>query len=963
MSSKRQRVRLSLTTIAAAATLLLGGCNRSTNPDTATPKTDGTATAEAGEAPLQLPERPFDYQVSTLDNGMQVITLEDHSTPVAAVQVWYHVGSKDEKPNRRGFAHMFEHMMFRGTENIGPKAHFEYIRKVGGWTNAFTAFDNTTYIQVVPSNQVEMVMWLEAERMGFLKINDGYFDTERKVVAEEFRMGREQPYGTVLEKLLPEIFGKHPYQWSPIGNMDELAQADAKELQEFWNTYYVPNNAALVVVGDVKHADVEAMAKDYFGWIPKYEAPPRVTVREPVQTEPKKIKLKERNGPVPIVALVYRTVPVGHEDELALEMLGTILGGGESSRLWKDLVREEDLAMFAMSLAFTLEHDGILAAAAVMSPIGSKPKKALAAMRDQIERVKAEGVTEEELEKARATMLRDEITSLMTVQSKAQRLGEAAIVRGDLASVNRDFKELTTISRDDLKRVANEYLLPEREIEIKIEPNMLGFIVDQLTGDSPEKKDEDGKGGAEEISGEGSGKPGLKRPNTLGKAPPVGAPLDASVAVDTHRTTLDNGLDVVVVPNDEVPYVTMYLGLEYGSFADPDDKPGTAFLALPMLGRGTKDHDYEALTKELDRYAISLTGGSSMDRAQVTASALSNQADRAMRLMAAAVTTPTFPEDELEEYVDQTVTGLMVAERSPEYLADRELRRRMFEGHPYARLPEGRAANLRKIKAADLATWWKTHARPDSATLYVAGSISKEEAVRLANEHFAGWKAEGSKPPVAVPTVAKPKRTKIYLVDRSSNQSQIRVGHVSIRRDDERWPVARVLTEYFGGGFNSRLNDTIRVKKGLTYGARGGFRSDRFAGRFTVSTFSKNATVAETVKTILEELERVQKEGASESEHADSISYMVGNFPGSRETPQALVGQLWSIESEGLPADYYDNYLAAVRKVGREQPLAAAKELIDEDQLVIVVVGPAKTLEPQLRNIAEVEVVDPNATK
>ena len=217
---------------------------------------DGSvAAAGQGEDTANLlPERPFNYEVSTLENGMRVITLSDHSTPIAAVQVWYHVGSKDERPDRTGFAHMFEHMMFRGTQNIGPKAHFEYIRKVGGDTNAYTSFDNTTYIQEVPSNQVEMVMWLEAERMAFLKINDGYFDTERNVVAEEYRLGREQPYGTAPDKVLKEIFKKHPYRWTPIGDMDQLREASADELQEFWETYYVPNNAALVVVGDVNGA-------------------------------------------------------------------------------------------------------------------------------------------------------------------------------------------------------------------------------------------------------------------------------------------------------------------------------------------------------------------------------------------------------------------------------------------------------------------------------------------------------------------------------------------------------------------------------------------------------------------------------------------------------------------------------------------------------------------------------------
>ena len=904
---------------------------------------------------VQFEARPYVYQHDTLDNGLQVITLEDRSTPIAAVQLWYHVGSKDERPDRRGFAHMFEHMMFRGTQNIGPKAHFEYIRRVGGDANAYTSFDNTTYIQVVPSNQVEMVLWLEAERMAFLKINEDYFDIERRVVAEEYRMGREQPYGTALERLLERIFQEHPYRWSPIGDMDELAAADASELQTFWNTYYVPNNAVLVVVGDVEHTEVLSMAERAFGWMPRYPDPPRVTVREPVQTEALKIALKERNGPVPVVALAYRTVPLGHRDAVALEMLGTILGGGESSRLYRDLVTDRDLAMFAVSGSFNLEHDGLFAAGAVLRPFGSKPKASLKAIREQVERVRAQGVTDEELVKARNGMLRDEVTSQLTVESKAQRLGEAALLLGDVKRVNTRLQEIGEVTKDDLLRVAREYLQPEREIEIKIEPSMLGFLIEQMKSE-PGKKD-DAPTGAEEIRGEGSGKPGLVRPDHLGPAPTVAAPLQASLQVEMSKHVLDNGLRVVVLPNDEVPFVTCRLGLEYGAYADPAERPGTAYLALPMLLRGSTERDYAALTDELDQHAISMSGSTDMDSASLWASAVTPQAERMMRLMAEVVRQPSFPASELKKLVDQTTTGLAVTERSPEYLADRELRRHVFEGHPYARLPEGDAAALRRVERDDIATWWSTHARPDAAVLYIAGDVEPEQAVAWAQQHFGSWTANGSRPVVDVPAVKPPAKTKIYLVDREGNQSQIRVGHAGITRKDARYEGARVLSEIFGGGFNSRLNDTIRVKKGLTYGAGGGFAAERFAGRFTIRTFSKNATVAETVRTILDEVRRMKDEPPTPEEQADAVSFLVGSFPRSRETPTALAQELWKLHVEGLPGDYYERYLGRLGAVSSQDVSEVARALIDEDHLVIVVVGPAKTLEAELREIAPVEVV------
>ncbi len=948
-----------LRTLLCLSLLAVGACKRSTTGETATaPPT--VATDGADDEQLQLPERPFDYHMTELDNGMKVITLEDHSTPVAAVQVWYHVGSKDERPDRRGFAHMFEHMMFRGTQNIGPKAHFEYIRKVGGDTNAYTSFDNTTYIQVVPSNQVEMVLWLEAERMGFLKINDGYFDTERKVVAEEYRLGREQPYGTALEKVLEGVFDKHPYRWSPIGNMDELAAASADELQTFWNTYYVPNNAALVVVGDVAHEDVEKLAQSYFGWIPRYDEPPRVTVKEPVQTEKKVIEISERNGPVPIVAVGWRTVPTGHKDELALEMLGQILGGGESSRLYEDMVTDRELAMVAASGGFALEDDGLFAAGAVLSPFGGDADKVLVAIREHVARLQKDGVTDQELRKAKNSMLRNAIASQLTVASKAQLLGDAAVIKGDIESVNRHFAEIRDMTAERIQDAAKTYLTSSREIEVRVKPNLLGFIAEQIMGSDKKGKDDD-NAGSEEISGEGSGKPGLKRPDHLGLAPKLAPSVAPDVRVDAKTHTLANGLKVVTIENDEVPFVTFTLGLDYGAFSDPTDKPGTASVALPMLTRGTKTHDYKSLARELDNHAISLGGGASMDASSVSASAVSSKAARAMALLAEVVTEPTFPDKELQQYVKQTRTGLAITERAPAYVADRELRRHMFPGHPYARLPEAQMKEIGNIETADLEAWWSTHARPDAAVLYVAGDIDAATAQKLAEEHFGAWKAEGTAPAIAVPPAPAPAKTKIYLVDRPANQSQIRVGHVGITRSHEDWATATVLSDVLGGGFNSRLNDTIRVKKGLTYGAGGGFSADRFAGRFVVSTFSKNATVAETVKTILEELERIQTEAPSPTEEADSRSYLLGRFAGGRETPQDLVRQLWQLEYMDLPADYYQQHLDAIAKVKSPEVVAAAKRLVDDEHLVIVVVGPAKKLKKELAKIAKVEVVEATA--
>ncbi|MCB2153780.1 insulinase family protein [bacterium] len=902
-------------------------------------------------------DKPFDYEVITLKNGMNVITLEDHSTPIAAVQVWYHVGSKNEQPDRRGFAHMFEHMMFRGTDHLGPEDHFKYIQASGGNNNAYTAFDQTVYVQEVPSNQVELVLWLEAERMGFLRIDEEGFNTEREVVKEEYRMGAEQPYGTVADKLLAELFQGGAYSWTPIGKMDELDAATAAELQEFWNTYYVPNNATLVVAGDIKHDEVQDLAEKYFGWMPRYDDPPALAVpRGPINTEELKIKIKEKNGPAPIVGIAYRTVSAGSPDELPLELMGTILGGNESSRIYRRLVTEDALATVAMGAAFSLEIDGLAAVGAVLSPFGADKDGALTALREEIERLRAEGPTEEELEKAKNNALRDAVKSQMSISSKAQVLGSAAVVEHDLEGVNRRFDRIRAVTTDDIQRVAQEYLLPERQMEVIIEPSMLGFLMNQISKTAPEEEEETES--ATSTTSEGQvGKPGLVRPDYLPDTPPMADMLQAELDVETYEITLPNGLRVVAIPNHEVPYVTATLGMQAGAFTDPPEMPGAASIAYQMLTRGTDLHTYEELTDELDRYAISIAGSASMDTADINMGAVTDQLDRGMEFLAEVAMMPTFPKEELEDLITQTRTGKAIEEKNPDYLADREVRRRLYGDHPYSRSADPELADLDNITAEGLRSWYGEYARPDLSTLYIAGDVSKAKAFALATKYFAKWTTEGEAPELSVPDVPASQPTHIYLVDKSGDQSQIRIAQRGITRRDPLYFPTRILNQVLGGGFGSRLNKSIRVDKGLTYAVFGGFWAQRFAGSFYVTTFSKNESVAEAIVGILEEMDSMKTKAPTDEELDMAKKYLAGNFVISRETPQSIVGDLWMIQTQNLPDDYLRNYLAGIGSTTSEDVKSAANKLMNDDELVIVVVGPADDLKADLEKIAPVTVV------
>ena len=903
--------------------------------------------------------RPYDFQKKVFDNGLTVLSLEDHSCPIVAVQVWYHVGSKDEDARRQGFAHMFEHMMFRGTDVLGPEQHFDSIRKTGGNCNAYTSFDNTTYVNELPSNQLELAMWLEAERMAFLKIDEESFSKERAVVEEERRMSSlNTPYGTVPEKLLPVIFKQHPYQWTPIGQIPHLRAATIDELQQFWDKYYGPSNATLVVVGDVTHADVQKLAQKYFGWLPKMPVPPRVTVKEPPQTEPRTILIPEKKGPVPIVGLVYRGVPQGNDGALPLEMLMTILGGGESSRLHKDLVKEKKIAQFAVAGAFALEDDGLAAAGAVIMPWGDK-QKVMEALRGHVEKVRSEPVTQRELDKVKNQLLAREVTNALTDENKAKLLGQYEVLEGGADKANERLAKIRAVTTDDLLRVAKTYLVSERETTATVQPE-LGGIIKSLFGGKGSEGDE----GAppvpppteNRVAKRGGLRSDLARPDWFPKEPPVAKLLEAVPQFASEEFALSNGLRIVVVPNHEVPFVTATFGIVNGGWTE--EKPGTANLAAAMVTKGSADHTAAELAEELEFNAISLSGAASIDVASVYASGVTDKFDTALKLLAEVVRTPKFPESELEILRQQVLLGLMIQAKTPEYAADRELRRRVFGAHPYSRTVVGEPADVQALKVDHLKQWWTTFVRPDTAVLYLAGDVDPSTAKKTAERYFGDWKAEGEKQVPMAAEIPEPSTTRIYLVDRpGSVQSQIRVGYRGITRKDPDYFTSVVLSQIFGGSFSSRLNKAIRVEKGLTYGARGGWSAQRFAGSFTVSTFTKNSSTAETLNVILREVERMKGAPPEISEMDVAKSYLVGSFAGNRETPGQVVGDLWLIEYAGLPKDYLSRFLKGVKSTTVDDVHRVAARLIDEKELTVVVVGEADAVKADLEKIAPVTVI------
>jgi zinc protease len=406
----------------------------------------------------------------TLENGLQVVLAPDASRPVVNVQVWYRVGSKDEKKGRTGFAHLFEHMMFLGSANVGPEDHTRYIQEAGGTVNAYTDFDRTVYWETVPSNHLERVLWLEADRMASLVVNEENFTKEREVVKEERRLRIENPpYGMLAEWVLDATFQVYPYRYLPIGSMDDLNAATVADVKEFFDTYYVPDNATLVVVGDFEAKTVLAQARTHFGRIPKSKGVPRVTVQEPPQTELRTLTKSAPKAPLPAVASAFKLPSRGHPDSYALQIAFDILSTGESSRMYRRLVYEEQTAVAAQAQLLLLEGPSIGFLFGVANQ-GRDINQVSKSMREVVNGLAEKLPTPEEVEKVKSTIVSRLVVGRQTMQSKADAVSAAASLLGEPERYNTELAKYQAVTAADVQRVVKEYLVESRETRLFIQP-------------------------------------------------------------------------------------------------------------------------------------------------------------------------------------------------------------------------------------------------------------------------------------------------------------------------------------------------------------------------------------------------------------------------------------------------------------------------------------------------------------
>src|SRR5882724_10587091 len=427
------------------------------------------ATTQPSSAAVRPPK--LQYQITTLANGLTLILSEDHSVPIVHLQLVYHVGSKNEKPGRTGFAHLFEHLMFKGSKNVQPEAHTSMLSSVGGQSNAYTTDDETVFWETVPSQYLPLILWLEADRMASLRIDKDTFTNERDVVKEERRMRVDnQPYGRLNEIIYDQAFTVHPYKHATIGSMEDLEAASVEDVRDFYRTFYVPANATLVIVGDFETAQALTLVNTYLGRVPKSDrVVPRDIPQEPPQTKEKRVTLQEP-WPLPAVVVAYHVTKDGNPDSYPLHIAAKVLSDGQTSRIYKKLVYEKQMAVAAFGNANLIEHPNLFYAVAIVQP-GHSPEEVTTTLIAELDRLKTEPITEHELQRTKNQFARDYILGRESNQQKAGQLSHAVVIHNDIRTADGEFEIFQNITVADVQRVARTYFQPENRIVLTLLPS------------------------------------------------------------------------------------------------------------------------------------------------------------------------------------------------------------------------------------------------------------------------------------------------------------------------------------------------------------------------------------------------------------------------------------------------------------------------------------------------------------
>jgi zinc protease len=894
------------------------------------------ATLAAAPKLAPLPKVDIPYEKFVLPNGLTLIVHEDHKAPVVVVNIWYHVGSKDEKPGRTGFAHLFEHLMFNGSENNNDD-WFKVMEAAGATKlNGTTWYDRTNYFQNMPVSALDMTLWMESDRMGHLlgAIDQAKLDEQRGVVQNEKRQGQNRPYGKVSELIAASTYPVgHPYSWESIGSMEDLNAASLEDVKEWFRTYYGAANAVLVIAGDITVADAKAKVEKYFGDIP---SGPVIKRQEDwvAKMSGERRAMMQDNVPQARIYKVWNVPGYKQRDYALIDVVGDVLAGGKNSRLYKRLVYTDQTATAAGYFLGPFELGSQLTFVVTVKP-GVDPATVEKAMNEEIARLLATGPTVAELDRIRTANFANVARGLERIDGfggKSAILAESMVYGGspDFYKTRLDWMSNATIA--DVQGAAKRWI-SDGAFVLNVVPTPIYKVA---------ATDVDRK-----------------------KIPETGAPAALKLP-QPARTRLSNGLEVVVVERHNAPVVDFTLIADAGFAADAQAKPGTARLATLMLQEGTKTRSSLEIADRAESIGATLGVGSSLDRSYLSMNALSNRLGESLDLYTDLLLNPTFPARELDRLRGQTLATIQQEKAQPQALIQRISPKLIYgEGHPYALPASGTGTEdaVKSLTPAELQAFYKKWVRPDNSVLLVVGDTTLDAVKPLLEQRLAAWKAPAeSQPKKDITPVALQAKPRVFLLDRpGAEQSQIVAITVGPTRADPDHIKFVALDTLMGGNFTSRLNMNLREAKHWSYGAGTRMTESVGQGTFRAGGGVQTDKTAESMAEIQKELREVlttRKPDEKELKFAkDSIAIAL---PGNNETSNEIAGSYGEILTFGLKDSYWNDFVGELTALTPADVNASAAKLIKPDALTWVVVGDLAKIEKPIRagNFGEVTILD-----
>lgn len=924
------------------ATILIGSSSfgQSGPPKpAASPATKAAAHSAIGSPQIPIPD--IKYTKFVLKNGLTLLVHEDHKAPIVAVNTWYHVGSKNEKPGKTGFAHLFEHLMFSGSENFNT-TYINAMERIGATNlNGTTNNDRTDYFENVPSSMLDYVLFAESDRMGHLLpvLDQKKLDLQRGVVQNEKRQGENQPYGVTEELITKNTYPMgHPYSWTVIGEMQDLDAASKADVDEWFKTYYGPNNTTLVIAGDITPEVARQKVEKYYGEIPPGPPIAKQETWIAKRTGTHRGWVQDR---VPQARLyrVWNVPQYGSPEEAQLDLAAQVLGRGKTSRLYKRLVYKDQTATSATATDDTNEIGGQFDFTITAKP-DQDLQKAEANFRnsekaadEELKNFLKNGPTEAELQLAKTQIFGTYARIVERIGGfggKSDLLARCQTYTGNPECYKDYLKWIQTATPATVKKAANDWL-SDGDYVLEVQPYPTNLKTDaKLDRSKP---------------------PATGEPMSL-KLPPM------------QKATLSNGLKIVLAERHTAPVVNFSLLVDSGYAADPSSAPGTASFSQRMLEEGTPTRDSLKIGEELESLSANFNAGANLDWAFVNLNTLTLTMDKALDVYGDLILHPAFPQKEFARLQQDRVAAIRREKVQPQTMALRVVPQLLYgKGHPYS-LPftgSGTEASVSKLKPEDLAKWHETWFKPNNATLLIVGDTTLAAIKPKLEKLFAGWKP-GDVPKKNVTQVAEPAKDVVYLIDRpDSKQSIIFGAQLAPPRNDPDAIPLQLVNDVFGGNFGSRINMNLREDKHWSYGVFSFLPAARgqrpYLSISPVETDKTKESLSELVK---EYKDIVGGKPITENELKDEQDNATLGLPGSFETVQQLAGAYSQILQYGLPEDYFNTFTQKAMSLTPESANEIAKKFILPDHLVWVVVGDMNKVEAGIRelNLGEIHKID-----